>query len=72
MCNTLNTIDSGLILTAGERSLNAMATTAVLQARDTLEKYVRRERSNGCALNYLGLLFELEGLTKPAERMFRR
>lgn len=72
MCHTLNTIDSSLILAPGGRGLNATATTAVLQARDSLEKYIRREESDVCALNYLGLLCELERLNNMAEKMFRR
>lgn len=72
VCNTLHTIDPSLILSPGGRSLNATATTAMLQARDTLEKCVRRVESDPCALNYLGLLLEQEGLTRRAERAYRR
>ena len=72
VCHTLSTVDSSRILTAGGRGFNAIATTAILQARDSLEKYVQREGSDICALNYLGLLCELEGLKNVAEKLFRK
>jgi len=72
VCHTLGTLDPKLILNPGGVTLNSIALTGVLQARDCLQKYVGRQRGDACALNFLGLLFEQEGLLKPAEKTFAR
>ena len=56
----------------GGVELKEVAHQRMLQARDSLEKLACREASDPCILNYLGLLYEQEGLQKVAEKMFTR
>jgi len=66
VCHTLGTLDPKLILNPGGVTLNSIALTGVLQARDCLQKYVGRQRGDACALNFLGLLFEQVRLIKAS------
>ena len=72
VCQSLGTIDPKLILIPGQGTLNSIALTGMLQARDCLQKRALREKDDACALNYLGLLHEQEGLLKEAEKAFSR
>jgi hypothetical protein len=44
----------------------------VVQARDNLQKLVCREMADACSLNFLGLLWEQEGLLTEAQGAFTR
>lgn len=68
VCHTLATVGRGLLLESDGVSLNQTARQGLLKARDCLQKYVGRCPGNVCAHNYLGLLFELEGLLQQAEK----
>lgn len=68
VCHTLATVDRSLLLESDGVGLNQTARQGLLQARDGLQKYVGRCPGDACAHNYLGLLFELEGLLQQAER----
>ena len=72
VCQSLGTIDPKLILVPGQGTLNSIALTGMLQARDCLQKFTLREKGDACALNCLGLLYEQEGLIKEAEKAFSR
>ena len=72
VCNTLATIDPKLILIPGQGTLNSVALTEMLQARDCLQKRALRERDDPCSLNYLGILCEKEGLLEEARKSFSR
>ena len=69
---TLGTLDPKLILVPGQGTLNSIALTGLLQARDCLQKRALREKDDACGLNYLGLLYEREGLLGEAEKAFLR
>lgn len=70
VCQSLATIDPKLILVPGQGSLNSIALTGLLQARDCLQKLSLREKDDACVLNYLGLLCEQEGLLNEAGNAF--
>ena len=72
VCQTLCSIDPKLILTPGEGSLKDVALRALLQARDCLQMYTEREKRDICAYNFLGLLYEQEGLLTQAENTFNK
>ena len=72
VCQSLTTIDPRLILIPGQGTLNSIVLTGLLQARDGLQKRALRENDDPCALNYLGLLYEREGLLNEAGRTFQK
>ena len=72
VCHSLGTIDPKLITVPGQGTLNSVALTNLLQARDCLQKRALREKDDPCSLNYLGLLYEREGLLKEAEKTLSR
>ncbi len=62
-----------MVLSSDGASLNAVAMKEALQARDCLQKYLMREgKRDACAFNFLGLLYEQEGLLRLAEKAFLR
>lgn len=67
VCHTLATVDRRLLVESDGVGWNQAARQGLLQARDGLQRYVGRCPGDACALNYLGLLFELEGLLRRAE-----
>ena len=72
VCHTLSTIDRALILESDGSTLTSTARVGLLQARDSLQKYVERDVDDACALNLLGLLYEQEGLPSQAEKALSR
>lgn len=72
VCHSLSTIDPRLIIIPGQGTLNSIALTGLLQARDGLQKRALREACDPCALNYLGLLYEWEGLLNKAAQTFQK
>ena len=72
MCQTFKSITLKLFVERGGVELKEAARRGLLQARDGLEKLAVRETPNPCTLNYLGLLYEQEGLWNTAERVLGR
>ena len=70
VCHSLQTIDRKLVLECDGTTLNVTAQRGVLQARDGLDKCVRSCHREPCAYNYLGLLYEQEGLLKSSMMAF--
>ncbi len=72
VCQTLVSLPPKLTRNPGGLSLNEPAYRAVLLARDNLQKLVVRDLADACGLNYLGLLYEQEGLLREASKAFKR
>ena len=72
VCQTLSTIKQEVLLSPSGTSLNSIAHPSMLQARDNAVKYVLRHPDDPHLLNLLGLLYEQEGLVRPAEQAFAR
>lgn len=72
VCQTFQSVPLKLFVEQGGVELKETAHRGMLQARDCMEKLACREAPYPCALNYLGLLYEQEGLRNAAERMFTR
>ena len=72
VCHSLQAIDRKLILESDGTTMNVITQRGVLQARDGLDKCVRSRHKDPCAYNYLGLLYEQEGLLKSALMAFIR
>lgn len=70
VCHNICTIERKLIVESDGAALNVTAQSRVLQARDSLDKCVRSCHKDLCVYNYLGLLYELEGLLKPSMMAF--
>ncbi|XP_065910597.1 superkiller complex protein 3-like [Dysidea avara] len=72
VCHTLTTLQPKLLLLDSGCGLNDAARKLLLQARDCMQKYTARNASNACAFNYLGLLYETEGLLSLAKEAFKQ
>lgn len=53
-------------------SLSLKVHQLMVQGRDGMQKYVLRHPMDPLGLNLLGLLYEQEGLVKPAEQVLRQ
>ena len=72
VCQTLKTVDPCHLLEVGQLRLVPRVAREVLLARDSLERYAQRHKRDACALNYLGVLLEQEGLHRPAAQVLSR
>lgn len=72
VCQTLKTVDPCHLLEVGQLRLVPRVAREVLLARDSLERYAQRHKRDACALNYLGVLLEQEGLRRPAAQVLSR
>lgn len=71
VCHTLTTLQPKQILLNSGCGLNDAASKLLLLARDCMQKYTARH-SNACAFNYLGLLYENEGLYHLSKQAFKQ
>ena len=72
VCQTLKTVSLNHLTECGGVELREEAHRGVVRARDNLEKVDLRSSRDPCALNYLGLLCEQEGLGGKAEKVLTR